>query len=207
MAYINKPSWMPCTLFERPVREDVTFRLRENSHKKDTQQNFIKHTLWSNSTWRPGCSWARNRQTFCQVMQTAAEKQELPQISVIIWEAAALPSLRSASFWLWAQQLWAAENILTKMVSMQHPGLLWCCHQAFPLKKITKWHPRLSILVWQLPFAFRRPKTNFTRWKMEKPPSQLARTEIPYCRRVFPLRTLFCCFSFLIEFLFNQNFF
>lgn len=71
MAYINKPSWMPCTLFERPVREDVTFRLRENSHKKDTQQNFIKHTLWSNSTWRPGCSWARNRQTFCQVMQTA----------------------------------------------------------------------------------------------------------------------------------------
>lgn len=25
---------MLCTLFERPVREDVTFRLRENSHKK-----------------------------------------------------------------------------------------------------------------------------------------------------------------------------
>lgn len=50
-------------------------------------------------------------------------------------------------------------------------------------------------------------KTNFTRWKMEKPSSQLARTKIPYCHRVF-LSGLFCWFfSFLIEFLVLQNFF
>lgn len=65
MAHINKPPWMPCTLFERPIREDVTFRLREISHKRHTTELHQTHT------WRLGCSWARNRQTVCQVMQTA----------------------------------------------------------------------------------------------------------------------------------------
>lgn len=133
------------------------------------------------------------RQLFCRSPEVTAEKQELPLISVIIWEAVLLPSQRSASFWLGAQQpafsRW--ENLRkTKMISMPHPGLLWCYHQSISFKKTqnkrkSKWHPHTAILVWQLPFAFRQPKTIFTRWKMEKSSSQLARTEIPYRRHVF----------------------